>query len=301
MIGQQTSWPARVRAALRGAVREPLLHFLAIGAVLFAIGQLAGSSDADRRVVVSQARQVALAQNFARTWQRQPTRPELDGLIDEHVRDEILTHEAMRLGLDRDDTVIRRRLRQKLEIITEEAAASNLPTDAQLDAYRQAHREQFRSEARYAFEQVYFDAVRRGAHLDSDVAGAKRTLESEPALGGAAAGARVAGDALFVLQPAYALTSEHDLANSFGADFVTALAALPADATGHWVGPIPSGYGQHLVRLLQVVPGNDRPLAEMRDLVEREWRNAQRVAAREAQYRALRDRYQVVVAGRAAP
>ncbi len=281
---------------MKNLLREPLVHFLLLGLALFALNAYwAANAGGEQRIVVSQARVTTLTQNFARTWQRQPSASELDGLIEEYIRDEILTNEALRLGLDRDDTVIRRRLRQKLEIITEESAASANPTDSELDSYRQVHADTFRGEARFAFEQVFFDPTRRGEQLSSDIERARSALNNSIRRA-TAADFSTYGDALFVLQPRYALTGERAIASSFGNAFVTALSTLKADVSGQWQGPIESGYGLHLVRITGREAGANLPLADVRPLVEREWRNAQRNRARDAHYQSLRATYRIDIA-----
>jgi hypothetical protein len=239
----------------------------------------------------------ALAENFRRTWQRPPTRDELNHVIDEYVRDEILTREAERLGLANDDTVIKRRLRQKLEIITEESSAAESVSDAQLQAFLDKHADAFRSDARIAFDQVFFDPSKRGERLDSDVAASLARLNGQGAGGRRPASADFSGlgDSLFVLQPSVPLSSQSAIAATFGRPFADALGALPPESAERWVGPIESGYGLHLVRVRELQPGMVPPLTEIRPLVEREYRNIRRTEVRDAHYQALRSQYEVVV------
>lgn len=282
--------------SMKSLLREPLLHFLVLGLALFLLDALwSAQGSSEQRIVMSPPRITALVENFKRTWQRLPTGGELDGLIEEQVRDEILTREALRLGLDRDDTIIRRRLRQKLEIITEESSDAATPSDAELESYRKAHAELFRSAPQIAFEQVFFDPSKHGARLGTDIAQARAALEKAAAHPEAA---QAQGDALFVLQASYPPTDQRAIASSFGDAFAAALAQLGPDAVGHWLGPIESGYGQHLVRLQTFEASREPALAEIRALVEREWRNVQRNQAREAQYQALRANYRIEIAGK---
>lgn len=285
---------------LRRWLGEPLLHFLLIGCLLFALDAWWSSRSAagtGGTLVVGENRIRALAENFRRTWQRPPTRDELDHVVDEFVRDEILTREAERLGLANDDTVIKRRLRQKLEIITEESSASEEVTDAQLQAFLDAHADAFRADAHIAFDQVFFDPSKRGDHVEADIAAALARLNDGRSDGRRPASADFAGlgDALFVLQPSVPLSTQSAIAASFGRPFADALAALPADALQRWVGPVESGYGQHLVRLRERQPGAAPSLAEIRPVVEREYRNMRRNEVRDAHYQALRAQYEVLV------
>lgn len=279
---------------LQTLLREPLLHFLALGLLIFAVDAWWSGRGGEQAIVISRAQVGALQQNFLRTWQRPPTAAETQHLIEEAIRDEVLQREAVRLGLDRDDTVIRRRLRQKLEIITEEGAAAVAPSEAELEAFRQQHAAQFQGEARIAFEQVYFDPAKRGAKLAGDLEAALKRLSSAASRPAAAEFSRL-GDALFVLQPSYPLATERALAASFGEDFVRSLRAVEPTRHGQWLGPLESSYGQHLVRIVGFEAGVTPALEQIRPLVEREWSNAQRIAAREAHYRELRARYAIRV------
>ena len=269
--------------------REPLIHFLVLGALLFVVNRFWDQwFPSQGNIVVNEGRVRMLAENFRRTWQRPPTPPELDGLIEEHIRDEILTHEAQRLGLDRDDTVIRRRLRQKLEIITEEAAALAQASDAQLQDYLTKHADDFRGESRVAFSQIFLDPTKRGARIDADL----KSLQEQVQQRATSTNWQKLGDQLFVLKPDYALSGEREVATIFGADFASALLELKQ---GEWIGPVRSGYGVHLVKVNQIEAARPVALADVRPVVEREWRNAQRKAGAEAQYQQLRAGYQIVV------
>lgn len=269
--------------------REPLVHFLVLGALLFVVNSFWDRwFPSQGNIVVNEGRVRMLAENFRRTWQRPPTPPELDGLIEEHIRDEILTHEAQRLGLDRDDTVIRRRLRQKLEIITEEAAASAQPTDAQLQDYLTKHADDFRGESRVAFSQIFLDPTKRGGRIEADL----KAMQEQVQQRATSTNWQKLGDQLFVLKPEYALSGEREVATIFGADFASALLELKQ---GEWIGPVRSGYGVHLVKVNQIEAARPVTLADVRPVVEREWRNAQRKAGAEAQYQQLRTGYQIVV------
>ena len=272
--------------------REPLLHFLLLGVLLFAINGLWDKwFPAQGNILLNEGRVRMLAENFRRTWQRAPTATELDGLIEDQIRDEVLTREAQRLGLDKDDTVIRRRLRQKIEIITEEAAASVAPTDAQLQSYLSQHAKDFRSEARLAFSQIFLDPTKRAGRIDSDMKTLLKQL-SNTERRFTSTNWQKYGDQLFVLKPDYALSGEREIATIFGAEFTSALLDLKPDV---WSGPIASGYGLHAVRLNQIEAPRPAALADVRPIVEREWRNAQRKATAEAQYQQLRSGYQIVV------
>ena len=158
------------RSALRSVLREPLLHFIVLAAALFRTKCVAcagrqqhqGRDQGERTSVHS------LAENFRRTWQRPPTPQELDAMVADYVREDVLVREALALGLDRDDTIVRRRLRQKMEFISEEAAGLLQPTDQELTGYLEAHPDAFRSEAVFTFTQVFIDPAKRGKAADAD-------------------------------------------------------------------------------------------------------------------------------------
>jgi len=271
-------------------LREPLVHFLLLGAALFALDawlRPAAVPVVSTEIVVSEARIASLAQNFHRTWRRPPTKEELDGLVESFVKEEVMVREALALGLDRDDAIIRRRLQQKMEFVSEEAAALAQPTDEDLARYLAANADAFRVEARASFAQVYLDPRRRAATLAAD---AKRLLDvlnsprpPDPAQ---------LGDRLLLLEPGYEDAPQAEVARLFGADFAEALVKQPV---GQWVGPIASGYGAHLVRVDALVPGGTPKLDEVRPLVEREWANARRQELGKAFYDRLRAKYTIKV------
>ena len=153
----------------RGWLREPLLHFLLIGAVLFLAFEWRGrTGPASNRIVITSGQIDSLTAGFARVWQRPPTDQELKGLLDDYVREEIATREATTMGLDRDDTVIRRRLRQKFEFLMDEAADAAPPTDDDLRRWMEKHPDRFQTEPEVAFRQIYMNPQTRGAGVDRD-------------------------------------------------------------------------------------------------------------------------------------
>jgi hypothetical protein len=276
---------------LKLLAREPLVHFLLLGAALFLLDAWLRplASPATRsEIVVGEARVRNLARNFARTWQRPPTREELDGLVESYVREEVMVREALALGLDRDDSIIRRRLQQKVEFVSEEAAALAIPTDDELRAYLAAHADTFRTEPRASFTQVYLDPGKHAGALDAD---AKRLLDVLNRPGGAADFASL-GDRLALLDQRYEEIPQAEIARLFGTKFAEALVGQPV---GQWVGPITSGYGAHLVRLDARLPGAMPSLNEVRPLVEREWSNQKRQELGKAFYEQLRSKYTIKV------
>lgn len=270
-------------------LREPLLHFVLLGAAMFVIFGLV-SEDRGRRpghIIVNQGTIDNLAAAFARTWRRPPAEQELEGLIQDYIREEVLYREALALSLDRDDTIIRRRLRQKMEFIAEDVTTLSEPTDEELHAYLQAHPEAFAIEPRFTFQQVYLDSRRRGTHLARDV---DRLLAELQQLGDKANLAAL-GDA-FLLPHHFESLSATEARKAFGDSFVAGLSTL---TPGQWQGPVPSGYGVHLVTVSERTPARIPELAEVRDAVRREWANARRVEANETFFRSLLQRYTVTI------
>jgi len=276
---------------LKSLAREPLVHFLILGALLFFLDawlRPPGSPATRGEIVVGEARVRSLARNFGRTWQRPPTRVELEGLVESYVREEVLYREALALGLDRDDAIIRRRLQQKVEFVSDEAAALARPTEDELNAYLQAHPDAFRTEPRISFAQVFLDPGKHAGALDEY---AKRLLAALNRPHSAADFASL-GDRLALLEPRYEEIPQAEIERLFGTDFADALVRQPV---GKWVGPIRSGYGAHLVRIDDLQPGGVPSLEEARPLVEREWSNRKRQELGKALYEKLRSKYAIKV------
>jgi hypothetical protein len=270
-------------------LREPLVHFLLLGATLFGVFALVGDRGSERpsHIVITPGHLEHLMVSFTRTWQRPPTAQELARLIDDSIREEVLYREAMAMGLDRDDTIVRRRLRQKLEFLTEETAEMAAPSDEELQTFLQQHLDAFRVEPRLAFRHVYLSCDRRG---DAASAEARRLL-MQLTRGDAAMDTTALGDP-FLLPSKFALVSRSEIARLFGDAFATQLQPLEL---GRWTGPIESAYGLHLVCVLERVDGRIPALAEVREAVQREWLAARRKAANEQFYQRLRARYTVIV------
>jgi hypothetical protein len=268
-------------------LREPLLHFLLVGGLMFAVfGR--GSSDAggaDRQVLVSGADIDRLVAAFSRTWHRPPDPNELQAQIQDYIREEVLYRSALQLGLDKDDSIIRRRLRQKMEFLFEDTVSP--PQEAELRAYFRSHIEKFRTAPLISFRQV-FVSTRRGDAAEPDARKilARLVTDAPRAADGA--------DSL-LLGEVFTRTPLDRIAALLGDDFAGGLAhAAPA----HWVGPLRSAYGWHLVLVTAVEPAATPPLEQVRAAVERELFAERRSAAAAAQYEALLAGYKVTVQDR---
>ncbi len=273
---------------LRALLKEPLVHFLALGLIIFAVYHALNRSAETEpdKIVVTQARIEQLAGLFAKTWQRPPTAAELKGLIDDYVKEEIFYREALALGLDNDDTVIRRRLRQKMEFLSDAVIAALTPTDAELEAYLKANPSKFKLDPQIAFEQVFLNPQRRGDSIAEDAASILEALNSN-----VSANAATLGDAT-LLPSELGLTSATRLSQTFGPQFAKAIDQL---APGIWTGPIKSPFGMHLVRVNKSEPGRVPALSEVRDAVKREWAAEQRKKLEDKRFAELLKRYDVSI------
>jgi hypothetical protein len=271
---------------VRKLLRDPLVHFLAIGLLLFALyGLVAPADTGGDRIVITRAMVDDMAAQHRKLWNRDPTAAELKGLIESRVTDEILYREGLAMGLDRDDAVIKRRVSQKYDLIAEEAD-SIAPTDADLEAYLKANPDRFRSAPVVSFRQVMIPTDGSEADVRARVA------KALAALGGGADPATVGNASLL---PAQVSAQALDLvARDFGSDFAAALVSAPE---GQWLGPVPSAYGLHLVRIDRRVPAAVPPLADVRREVQREWENARRETARAARLEKLRAAYRIEIEG----
>jgi len=274
---------------MKRILREPLFHFLLLGAAIFAADGLVSKrgSDEPGRIVVTQGQVAAMTMGFTRTWQRPPTREELEALIRDRVQEEVYCREAMALGLDKDDTVIRRRLRQKLEFVTDDVAALAEPTDDELSAFLKAHADTFRVQRQFSFSHVYLNPERRGENLARDTG----RLLAQLRQAGGTADVSAHGDS-FLLEHRFEAAQASEVAKQFGEKFATELGRL---APGEWHGPIESGYGVHLVFVSERTEGRVPGLAEVRAAVHHEWTNTRRLETNGKFYAELLKRYTVTI------
>jgi hypothetical protein len=269
-------------------LREPLLQFLVLGAALFGLFHLVdrNKAEAPTRIVISSARIANLADGFARTWQRPPGKEELQGLVDDYIRDEVFYREGRAAGLDRDDVIIRRRVRQKMEFFAEDSSALE-PSEQQLAAYLGSNPERFRTEDRVTFRQIFLSATGREGTIDNDgkrfanaLTGADVTVDTT-----------ALGDP-FLLGEEFRAVSQSEMAGIFGDGFAKRISVTEK---GRWQGPIPSSFGQHFVYISERIPGSLPPLDAVREAVRREWSNARRLEGERKLYASLRERYEIVI------
>jgi hypothetical protein len=274
---------------MKRLLKEPLLHFLLLGAAIFAAYSLISkrSSDEPRNIVISAGQVASLAETFTRTWRRPPTSEELEGLIRDRVQEEIYSREAVALGLDKDDSIIRRRLRQKMEFVTDDVAALAEPTDKELNAYLKTHADTFRIQREFTFSQVYLNPERHGENLVKDIA----QLLAQLRRAGETANVAELGDS-FLLEHKFQSLSSSEVTKQFGEKFARELGEL---SLRQWEGPIESGYGVHLVWISDRTEGRVPELEEAREAVKREWANTRRLEANAKFYQELLKRYLVTI------
>ena len=270
-------------------LREPLVHFLLIGAALFVFFRWTGGAGGpdSTRIVVGPGQVEHLAVSFARTWSRPPAHEELKGLVDEYVREEMAAREARSMGLDREDTIIRRRLRQKLEFLVEDAAEAVPPTEADLQAWLDAHPETYRRELQLAFRQVFLSPDQRGGATEADAKALLRRLERA----GPDADIEGLGDSI-MLPDEFGLAPVSLAYRTFGNDFAHRLEEIEP---GRWTGPVPSAYGLHLVFVRERIEGRAPTLENVRDAVVRDLLTSRRKERLESMYDRLLAKYTVVI------
>jgi parvulin-like peptidyl-prolyl isomerase len=274
---------------IRTLLGEPMLHFLLIGIALFAAYQWMAPVDSDgRRIVITQGVVDDLVTQHVAAKGREPSSTELNHLIESYVHDEILYREGVKLGLERDDIVVKRRVRQKIEVIAEEDASTRTPTDADLSAYLVANQARFIQPAILTFEQVFLGESTSGPEVVQAVAVTRAALRNgtDPEELGKP-----------TLLPLRMTETPADLvARDFGTSFAAALEKVPV---GEWAGPIDSSFGAHYVRVSERTPAVAPQLAAVRDHVVREWENERRQRARNDAYARMRGEYEVSMEAKA--
>jgi len=271
---------------MRRWLREPLLHFALLGAAIFGGYRLIAPPASDASEIVITADRIAsiTAQFSASHGGRPPHEDELRGAIDAYVRDEMLYREGLALGLDRDDPVVRNRIRQKTELLSDDALTSE-PSDRDLEAYLAEHQAEFDIPAPVSFQQIYIDPGRHQGDDRTIVFTSIRQALSEGSQPG------TLGDR--TLLPAMMTEAlPRDIESAFGNDFAKQLAAIDGDG---WQGPLTTSYGFHFVRITHRGEPTRATLADARDVVAREWSRTQAAKMREQFYKMLAERYTVRV------
>jgi hypothetical protein len=273
-------------------LRDPLFHFVVLGAVLFFVYAMASGLFAPgdvRRIEIDGPTIEFLAGTFERQWGRPPMPEELQGLVRSRVREEVLYREALAVGLDRNDAVVRRRMVQKMELLSQDLALLADPTDAELRAFHAENIDDYRVPPRISFSHVYFNVDRRGTAAEDD---ARRVLADLRAQDPPPPSAPELGDRL-MLETDHVLRSPDQVRQMFGSEFSEALFELEPG----WHGPVVSSYGIHLVNVIERLEGRLREIDEIRDRLVNDFNRMRRDRANEALYEGLAKGYEVVIAG----
>jgi hypothetical protein len=267
---------------VRRLLREPLLHVVVLGVLLFALNRAVAPPGADEEIVVPPDAIAAMREEFRRRTNRVPSATDEQAMLERWIDDEVLVREALALGLDRGDAVVRRRLIQKMEYLIENTEPVAAPTDAELATYLAANAARYAAPARVSLTHVFVSAQRAGAGAADEAAALRAQLE-------AGADPSGLGDP-FPRGGEVRLHSQAELASTFGAAFAAEVVRL---TEGAWSPPIRSSFGVHVVRVTEKRAGAEPTLAAVRAQVERDWReDRRRLLDREARAR-LRARYHV--------
>jgi parvulin-like peptidyl-prolyl isomerase len=271
--------------------REPLVHFLVIGAALFVLYGFMGQQNTEEqeRVITITAGEIGwLTDSWQKRWNRPPTPEEREGLIKQYLREMILYREAVAMGLDRDDTVIRRRLAQKLEFLTQDLISPQPPEQDELQSYFEAHMDRYQPPDLITLTQVFLDPDKRGNQTLKDAETVKAKLNG---LKQVPQDAKSFGDP-FMLQSYYPERSEAELAKLFGRGFAEPVFKLPPQ---QWHGPVLSGYGVHLVYVHDLQESEPPKLTEIEAQVRQDWENDKREQLNEQYIASLMGRYDVTI------
>ena len=279
-------------SAASGWLREPLLHFLLLGAALFGISRFTrpsvGAATPSREIVLTldDLRQIQIG--FAAQWQRPPNQQEMMGLLENRIKEEVLYREALAMGLDKDDTIVKRRMAQKMEFLAEDVSAAHEPSAEELKAWFAKNAERFTEPPRVTFRHLYFSPDRRGKSAWSDAKAALGKLSGEPA---AWPGAAALGDP-FMFQDYLAERTPDQIAKDFGPPFAK---ALFVQKPGAWTGPIESGYGWHLVFVDSLTAGRVPTFEEVEPDVKTGWLVARKAEAWDKAYKTMRAKYELIL------
>lgn len=273
-------------------VREPLLHFLLLGGMLFAASAYVeppvGAADVSRQIRLTPDELMQLATYFQSQWRRPPTLEEFGRLVEDKVRQEVLYREGVAMGLEKDDEIVKRRVAQKMQFLAEDVAAAREPTPDELRSFYQQNGPQFAQPSRVSFRHLYFSPDRRGGRAREDAARALAKLTGQPQ------DAQLAGALAdpFMFQDYYRDRARENLRKEFGPKFALAVESL---SPGSWQGPIDSGFGWHVVFVDTLVPGRAPAFEEVEADVRAAWLAEQKATAWSKAYKEMRAKYTVLL------
>jgi len=286
------SWLRRAFSTLKRCLREPLLHFLVIGLVLFGfyayINRGRSGSASPRQIVLSLDELATMTAYFESQWHRPPTPQEFQAMVEDKIKEEVLSREGLAMGLDKDDTIVKRRMAQKVQFLTEDVAAAHEPSTAELKAWFEKNSGKFALPSRYGFRHVYFSPDKRGTNAHDDATKALARIAGQPE----DSPLIVSTADRFMFQDYYGDRTPSAIAKEFGPQFAVALEKVQS---GSWQGPIESGYGWHLVFVDTVIPGRVPAFEEVESEVKTSWLGEQKAQAWQKAYQMMRARYTVLL------
>ena len=272
-------------------LREPLLHFLLIGLLLFGIYAYTNRGrigiESPRQIVLSLDELRTMTAYFESQWQRPPTPQEFQAMVEDKIKEEVLYREGLAMGLDKDDTIVKRRMAQKMQFLAEDVAAAHEPSTAELKTWFEKNSDKFALPSRYSFRHVYFSPDKRGTNAYSDCAQTLAKIAGQPE-----DSPLIASADRFMFQDYYGDRTPSAIAKEFGPQFAVALEKVKP---GSWQGPIESGYGWHLVFVDTVIPGRVPAFEEVESEVKTAWLGEQKAQAWQKAYQTMRAKYTVLL------
>jgi peptidyl-prolyl cis-trans isomerase C len=271
-------------------LREPLVHFLILGAVLFAVYRYTehgrAGFESSRQIVLTLDDLRQMEMYFQAEWRRQPTPEEFQAMVEDKVREEVLYREGLAMNLDKDDTIVKRRMAQKIQFLAEDVAAAHEPSTVELRAWYQKNSDKFAMPSRVSFRHLYFSPDHRGQGArDAAVKALARIAgQSEDSKLAVSIADR------FMFQDYYRDRTSEELAKEFGPQFAVSVIKLKP---GSWQGPIESGYGWHLLFVDTVIPGRVPAFEEVEPDVKTAWLGEQKTQAWQKAYAEMRTKYSV--------
>ncbi|HEY6388444.1 MAG TPA: peptidyl-prolyl cis-trans isomerase [Candidatus Acidoferrum sp.] len=277
---------------LKRWLREPLLHFLLLGAVLFGIYAYLNRGrpgvEPSKQIVLSLDELRIMETYFESQWHRQPTPQEFQAMVEDKIREEVLYREGLAMGLDKDDTIVKRRMAQKMQFLAEDVAAAHEPSASELKAWFEKNSSKFALPSRYSFRHLYFSPDKRGKNAQEEAATVLAKIAGQPENSPLAASV---GDS-FMFQDYYGDRAPSAIAKEFGPQFAVALEKLKP---GSWQGPVESGYGWHLVFVNTVIPGRIPAFEEIEGDVKIAWLGEQKATAWQKAYAEMRAKYTAIL------
>jgi parvulin-like peptidyl-prolyl isomerase len=292
---QRVDPPPQPRSLLGRFLREPLLHFLLLGVILFGISfwrnRQPEAEAGAKQIVLTEDDLLQMVVAWRAQGRPEPTSEQFQAMLAAKIREEVLYREALGMGLDKDDTIVKRRMAQKMDFLAEDLSALREPTREELQAWLKAHPQDFAYPARLSFRHLYFSPDKRQARARDDAAEA---LAKAAALGADSAEAANLGDR-FMFQDSYADRTPDQVTTVFGPKFAR---ALFEQKPGTWAGPVESGFGWHLVFVDSLTPGRLPEFEEIEGEVKTQWVANQRAEFKRTAFETMRAKYQVILPAR---